>query len=198
MNNEKMDSSAVSIMFEEIKQKLEKVENKLSKNKTSEINVPDLSDLKNCINQFNEQLLPKLRNAENAITKPRVQKVNHCVSVDIKSSWVVVTILCLSLLFCTSLSLIYNLKEANDRLSDNDLKYRYIRMQGEANHDTLLKLENDFTYNRNYDNISGIRNQVEKYERLVKEQAEKIEQARFNEEEAERLKNEAEKLKRKN
>ena len=69
-------------------------------------------------------------------------------------------------------------------------------MQGEVNHDTLLKLETDFTYNRNNDNISDIRNQIEQYERLVKEQAEKIEQARFNSVEAERLKNEAAELKK--
>ena len=35
----------------------------------------------------------------------------------------------------------------NQVLKDNDLKYRYIKMQGKANHDTLLELEADFTYN---------------------------------------------------
>ena len=54
----------------------------------------------------------------------------------------------------------------------------------------------DFRYNRNDDNISGVRNQVEKYEQLVKEQAEKIEQARFNAVEAERLQKEVEELKK--
>lgn len=37
-----------------------------------------------------------------------------------------------------------------------------------------------FTYHLNKDSISVIRKQVETYERLVKEQAEKIERARVN------------------
>lgn len=87
------------------------------------------------------------------------------------------------------------MKQANDRLSDNDLKYRYINMQGEANQETLLKLETVFTYNRNKDSIFTIRKQVETYERLVKEQAEKIERARLNALEAEQLQKEVESVK---
>lgn len=43
----------------------------------------------------------------------------------------------------------------------------------------LLRLETIFTYNRNRDRISVILEQVETYERLVKEQAEKIEQVKL-------------------
>jgi hypothetical protein len=81
------------------------------------------------------------------------------------------------------------------QLKDNDLKYRYINMQGEANPENLLKLETVFTYNRNKDSITVIRKWVETYEHLVKEQAEKIERARLNAKEAERLEREAESVK---
>jgi hypothetical protein len=63
-------------------------------------------------------------------------------------------------------------------------------MQGEANPENLLKLETFFTYDRNKDSIAVIRKRVETYERLVKEQAEKIERARLNAKEAERLERE--------
>ena len=68
-------------------------------------------------------------------------------------------------------------------------------MQGETNPENLLKLETVFTYNRNKDSIAVIRKRVETYERLVKEQAEKIERARLNASEAERLEREVESVK---
>jgi hypothetical protein len=55
----------------------------------------------------------------------------------------------------------------------NDLKYRYIKMQGQTNEENLYRLERQFQYN---DSIKIIRNQVEKYEELVREQAERMEQ----------------------
>ena len=60
----------------------------------------------------------------------------------------------------------------------------------------LSKLENIFEYNRNPQAIKELRQQVENHEKALKEQAQRLEQARFKEAEAERLKNEAEELKR--
>jgi hypothetical protein len=42
-----------------------------------------------------------------------------------------------------------------------DLKYRHIKMEGKANSRDLLRLETIFTYARNRDSISVIREQVE-------------------------------------
>ncbi len=56
----------------------------------------------------------------------------------------------------------------------------------------IKALETIFTYDRNPDSVQLIRRQVTEYERLVKEQAEKIEQARLNASEAERLQKEVE------
>jgi hypothetical protein len=79
---------------------------------------------------------------------------------------------------------------------DNDLKYRYVKMRGGATSGGIERLETIFTYDRNPDSIRIIRRQVVQYERLVKEQAEKIEQARLNASEAERLQNQAETVKK--
>ncbi|MGM0407822.1 MAG: hypothetical protein ACQERU_07545, partial [Bacteroidota bacterium] len=68
----------------------------------------------------------------------------------------------------------------NIRLRDNDLKYRYIKMEGKASSRDLLRLETIFSYDRNRDSISVIREKVEVYERLVKEQAEKSEQEKLD------------------
>ena len=61
----------------------------------------------------------------------------------------------------------------------NDLKYRYIKMQGQIEEESLYWLERQF---RHGDSIKIIRKQVEKYEELVKEQAEKIERIKENKE----------------
>jgi hypothetical protein len=79
---------------------------------------------------------------------------------------------------------------------DNDLKYRYVKMCDGATPGDIKRLETIFTYDPNPDSIKLIRRQVVQYERLVKEQAEKIEQARLNASEAERLNSEAEQIKK--
>lgn len=83
----------------------------------------------------------------------------------------------------------------NGQLSDNDLKYRHIKMYGEANQEKLMDLETVFTYQRDEQQIALIREQVETYERLVKEQAEKIERVRLNTSQANELQKQAESIK---
>ena len=75
---------------------------------------------------------------------------------------------------------------------NNDLKYRYIKMQGQNSEEKLYHLEQQFRYG---DSIRIIRKQVEKYEELVKEQAERIERAKRESTEAERSQREVESLK---
>jgi hypothetical protein len=64
-------------------------------------------------------------------------------------------------------------------------------MQGQTNEDNLYRLEQQFKYN---DSIKIIREQVEKYEELVREQAERIKRARQNREEVKRLHEKAEQI----
>lgn len=83
--------------------------------------------------------------------------------------------------FVLFLSLVSNIWQLhrNAQLSDNDVKYRYIKIYGEISSENLLKLESVFTYNRDKKKIAVIRKQVEKYELLVKEKAEKLERTRL-------------------
>jgi hypothetical protein len=66
-------------------------------------------------------------------------------------------------------------------------------MQGKTNEESLYRLEQEFKYSNS---IKIIRKQVEKYEKLVKEQAEKIERAKRNSEKVEQLQNEMKSLKK--
>ena len=89
--------------------------------------------------------------------------------MDFRNSKAAGTIISMALLILFSLGGNIWQLDRNIRLRDNDLKYRYIKMEGKANSRDLLRLETIFSYDRNRDSISVIREQVENYERLVKE-----------------------------
>ena len=72
-------------------------------------------------------------------------------------------------------------------LSDNDLKYRFIRMHGRANAEDLDSLEVIFTHKKDKKLIGNIRNVVEDFEYRTRVRAEKLERARLLQQEAEAL-----------
>ncbi len=120
---------------------------------------------------------------------------HHRHAIEIASSKVFISMIAMGLTIFLSFVLhIYQLDRI--RLSrDNDLKYRYVKMRDGTTPGEIKALETIFTYDPNPDSIKIIRRQVVQYERLVKEQAEKIEQARLNASEAERLRQEVETVK---
>ncbi|HBZ25377.1 MAG TPA: hypothetical protein DEO54_03940 [Rikenellaceae bacterium] len=229
MSNDKMDSSAVYTLFEELKQKMVA----LSAIDTCEISeiVEELRKLANQ-KQFTSEQVKELQENMAHFTKYSLEKAfgkfdsefskvidilirinekwerlnvpansvirkEHVFMVDFKNSKAAITMIAMGLMILLSVGGNIWQDNKNSQLQDNDLKYRYIKMQEEASTESLYKLEIDFTYNRNKDSISIIRKRVEVYERLVKEQAEKIEQARMNASEAERLQKEVETMKNK-
>jgi hypothetical protein len=101
--------------------------------------------------------------------------VRHQHVVDLKSSKVVITIISLSVLLLASLFGNIRLLDVKSRISDNDLKYRYIQSNNGINREGLNKLEDVFYYHRDKKRIREIRDQVGTYERGVREAAEKLE-----------------------
>ena len=84
-----------------------------------------------------------------------------------------------------------------DRI-DNDLKYRYIRMKGEASPENISGLENIFGFNRDNGKINQMRKDVEAYEEAVHRQAILAEQARLKERAARELGNKADSIRGRN
>ena len=97
-------------------------------------------------------------------------------------------------LLCTMLY--WTAKPNYDRI-DNDLKYRYLKMKGEATPERIAELEELFELNRDNTKIQEMRRNVEEYERTVKRKVQLEEQARLKEREAERLNENASRLKNK-
>ncbi|MEG0467870.1 MAG: hypothetical protein RR551_06235 [Mucinivorans sp.] len=81
-----------------------------------------------------------------------------------------------------------------DRIG-NDLKYRYIKMKGEATPERISELENLFEVNRDNAKIRQMNKDIEDYERAVKAKATLDEQARLRQLEVEKLNREANTIK---
>ncbi|MCE8179323.1 hypothetical protein SJDPG12_08155 [Porphyromonas gingivalis SJD12] len=231
MNTDRMDTSAVYGLFEELKQSLTEMTTSLKGR--SEQQTIDLSKIEELFGKMNtlskqevfspeqirvlEEILTKSVvagletvfekldgwNAEKRETLQAIEakidemgkesrtviRKEHVFSLDFKNSKTVISLCCMGLVILFSLIGNFWQIRQNSQLSDNDLKYRYIKMYGEANQEKLIDLETD------EQQIALIREQVETYERLVKEQAEKTERARLNTSQANELHKQAESIK---
>ena len=85
-------------------------------------------------------------------------------------------------------------KPNQDRI-DNDLKYRYIKMKGDASAEQIATLEDIFELNRNTEAIEQMREDVETYEEAVRKQAALTEQARLKEQAAKEQESKAKSIK---
>ena len=81
-----------------------------------------------------------------------------------------------------------------DRI-DNDLKYRYIKMKGDASAEQIATLEDIFELNRDDQKIEQMREDVETYEEAVRKQAVLAEQARLKEQAAKEQESKAKSIK---
>ena len=113
---------------------------------------------------------------------PRI--VQHRISLAIESKgvfWTMIGMMTAIVLLCTML---YWTAKPNYHRIDNDLKYRYIKMKGEATPDRIAELEEIFELNRDNAKIRQMKRDVEEYERTVRQKVILEEQARLREREA--------------
>ncbi len=214
-----MDIKIIISMFEDLKKLISEQFSNLSKLIESLANAkPDqpalpiipqvnLSELENHMAQTNElikegfqkqqeQLHEFQQKLEQHQSKPLpVQK--HLHTIELKSSKVVIALVSLGVALLCSIS--YNIYQfsANSRLSDNDIKFRYIKVYGEITSENLLRLETIFEYEPDKQKQRSLRKMVEEHEQRVKKRARELEQARLKEAQAEQLRQEADKIKQK-
>ena len=87
------------------------------------------------------------------------------------------------------------LEKPNQDRIDNDLKYRYVKMKGDASAEQIATLEDIFELNRDNQKIEQMREDVETYEEAVRKQAALIEQARLKEQAAKEQESKAKSIK---
>lgn len=126
---------------------------------------------------------------------PRI--VQHRISLAIESKgvfWAMIGMMTAIVLLCTML---YWVAKPNYDRIDNDLKYRYIKMKGEATPERIAELEEIFELHRDNAKIREMKRDVVEYERTIRRKMQLEEQARRKEREAERLNENAARLKNK-
>lgn len=113
--------------------------------------------------------------------------VQNRISLAIESKgvcWAMTGMMTAIVLLCTMLY--WTAKPNYDRI-DNDLKYRYLKMKGEATPERIAELEEIFELHRDNAKIRQIKRDVEEYERTIRRKIQLEEQARLKEREAEKL-----------
>jgi hypothetical protein len=185
MNTDKMNSSNVYEMFEEVKELGIQIKNKLMETPSAPTQEPiDVS----AVTDLTERLETVIEEVRNPI-KHEHRHIIEIGSSKVFLSMVVMVITIFGLSFASD-----NLRETISQYGNNDLKYRYIKMQGKTDEEIILRLDRQFGYR---DSVVIICKQVEKYEELIREQAERIERAKREAEEAERLQKQVEMTKKK-
>jgi methyl-accepting chemotaxis protein len=173
-----MDVSTVYEMFEEVNKKLDKQ----VPDKSAEPIQVDLTAINSMTERF-EDVIKEVR-------KPT--KVEHRHKIEIASNWFFLSWVALVIVILGSFWAIASQRQTINQYKDNDLKYRHIKMQGQINEENIYRLERQFKCN---DSIKIINKQVEQYEELIKEQAERLERNRENVKEMNKIQQEVNVLK---
>lgn len=126
-----------------------------------------------------------------AAPQKTVTRREHYFTVDFRNSKAALTMTIMALVIVISSGFNIHQASRNSDLRDNDIKYRYIKMQGEASAADIYRLESIFEYDRNADSMKIIRRQIEDFERLVKEYNEKQYRIRQDEARAREIEQEA-------
>jgi hypothetical protein len=132
---------------------------------------------------------------KDAVNKPIIVKNQYTIDISSSKNFLII----IGLVFGLVLSIFgnYHQFKDNERLADNDLKYRLIKMYNGIDSIELHKIEHTFIYERDNKVINNIRKEVSDYEQRVVERAKELERARMKELEAQKLLMEAEGLKNK-
>jgi len=176
----KIDVIEIYKMFETINEKLDKKTDKSAE--SVQIVLSTVS-----------AVTKQLENVIEETRKPAIVEHHYRHTINIQSIWFFFSWVALVIVIFGLFWVIADQRQTIGQYKNNNLKYRYIKMHGQTNEEGLYRLEQQFKYS---DSIKIIRKQVEKYEELVKEKAERLERVKRNNEEAERFNKDAESLKK--
>ena len=117
--------------------------------------------------------------------------------ISIDEPHVLITFVIMSAAIAVLSVALYLAKRPNYERIDNDLKYRYNKMKGDASAEQIATLEDVFELNRDNQKIEQMREDVETYEEAVRKQAALAEQARLKEQAAKEQETKAKSIKAK-
>ena len=147
---------------------------------------PDIEGVKQLLTEATDKM-------DEIKVKHHIHENRHSFVLHTKKDWAL--LIMFVIILSSAMSAIYHLSRPNVQQEDNDLKYRYIKMKGEATPKQIVELENIFELNRDNAKIKQMREDVKAYEDAVKKQAALAEQARLKEQAAKELDNKAKSIK---
>ena len=154
----------------------------------SEQEQPDFEGVK-------QQLAEAIDKMDEIKVKHNIDEKRHSFALYTKESWILLSMIVI--LMASGASAIYHLSRPNVQRDDNDLKYCYIKMKGDASAEQIVALEDIFELNRDTQKIEQMREDVETYEEAVRKQAALAEQARLKEQAAKEQESKANSIKSK-
>lgn len=152
----------------------------------SEQEKPDFEGVK-------QQLTDAIDKMDEIKVKHNIDEKRHSFALYTKETWILLSMIVM--LLASGASAIYHLSRPNIQRDDDALKYRYIKMKGDASAEQIATLEDIFELNRNTEAIEQMREDVENYEEAVRKQAALAEQARLKEQAAREQENKAKSIK---
>ena len=164
----------ILMMFEEINQKLDDNARQLERigqKEPEENDDNDFSEFTTVFDNFQHNQSEKL-----AVIESLIRKEKRKIEFTPTSTFGMASFFSLSAITLALAIWVNSLKDQISTLSDNDLKYRYIQMTGNATADDLATMDTLFYFNRNSRKIRELRKQVEVFEENVKQRAKLIEQ----------------------
>lgn len=142
-----------------------------------------------------QQLAEAIDKMDEIKVKHNIDEKRHSFALYTKESWILLSMIVMIL--ASGASAIYHLSRPNVQRDDDALKYRYIKMKGDASAEQIATLEDIFELNRNNEAINQMREDVETYEEAVRKQAALAEQARLKEQAAKEQETKAKSIKNK-
>ena len=149
---------------------------------------PDFEGVKQLLTEATEKM-------DEIKVKHNIDEKRHSFALYTKESWILLSMIVMIL--ASGASAIYHLSRPNVQRDDDALKYRYIKMKGDASAEQIATLEDIFELNRNNKAIEQMREDVETYEEAVRKQAALAEQARLKEQAAKEQESKAKSIKAK-
>lgn len=169
-----INNDNILTMFEEINLKLDKTNQQIEKIGREEPETTgneDIAELKSAIENLCDNQSEKLENIETLIQKEK-RKIEF-----IPTTWQGMAVFfSLMLIILTMAIWINSLRSQNSTLSDNDLKYRYVKMIGGASQEDLASIDTIFYFNQDSKKVNELRKKVEVFEENIKQRARIIEQ----------------------
>ncbi len=140
-----------------------------------------------------QQLAEAIDKMDEIKVKHNINEKRHSFALYTKESWILLSIIVI--LMAAGVSAVYHLSRPNVQRDDDALKYRYIKMKGDASAEQIATLEDIFELNRDDQKIEQMREDVETYEEAVRKQAVLAEQARLKEQAAKEQESKAKSIK---